>query len=89
MFSGEGSDENMPTTELSDVPSEGLPLLDVMVTAGLIASKGEGRRLIEQGGVSVNGDKVSDVYLVLTKDSLKEGVKIKKGKKIFHKVILK
>ena len=89
LFSGEGSDENMPTTELSDVPSEGLPLLDVMVTAGLIASKGEGRRLIEQGGVSVNGDKVSDVYLVLTKDSLKEGVKIKKGKKIFHKVILK
>ncbi len=89
LFSGEGSDENMPTTELDSVPEEGLPLLDAMVTAGLIASKGEGRRLIEQGGVSVNGEKVTDVYQVLSKASLKEGVKIKKGKKIFHKIILK
>lgn len=89
LFSGEGSDENMPTTELDSVPEEGLSLLDAMVTAGLIASKGEGRRLIEQGGVSVNGEKVTDIYQTLSKASLKEGVKIKKGKKIFHKIILK
>ena len=88
LFSGEGSDENMPTTEL-DIPSEGLPLLDAMLQAGLIASKGEGRRLIEQGGVAVDGEKVSDVYLVLSKDKLTEGVKIKKGKKVFHKIIAK
>ena len=88
LFSGEGSDENMPTTEL-DVPNEGLQLLDAMVAAGLITSKGEGRRLIEQGGVTVDGEKVSDVYLVLSKDKLTEGVKIKKGKKVFHKIVTK
>ena len=89
LFSGEGDDLNMPTTELENVGDEGIALLDAMVTAQLIASKGEGRRLIEQGGVSVNGEKVNDVYLMLSKDQLKDGVKIKKGKKIFHKVILK
>ena len=88
LFSGEGSDENMPTTEL-DVPMEGLPLLDAMLAAGLITSKGEGRRLIEQGGVSVDGEKVTDVYLVLSKERLAEGVKIKKGKKVFQKIIAK
>ena len=88
LFSGEGSDENMPTTEL-DVPAEGLPLLDAMVAAGLITSKGEGRRLIEQGGVSVDGEKVTDVYLVLSKERLAEGVKIKKGKKVFQKIVAK
>jgi len=89
LFSGEGDDNNMPTTELDNVPSEGIQLLDAMVIAKLIASKGEGRRLIEQGGVSVNGDKVEDVYFTLSKEQLKEGVKIKKGKKVFHKIIFK
>ena len=89
LFSGEGDDQNMPTTEFDSVSDEGIQLLDAMVIAKLIASKGEGRRLVEQGGVSVNGDKVTDVYFVLTKDMLKEGVKIKKGKKVFHKIILK
>ena len=89
LFSGEGDDENMPTTELNDAPEEGLALLDAMVMANLITSKGEGRRLIEQGGVSVNNEKVTDVYALLTKDMLKAGVKIKKGKKVFHKIILK
>ena len=89
LFSGEGNDENMPTTELENVPEEGIQLLDAMVSANLIASKGEGRRLIEQGGVSVNNEKVTDVYMVLTKEMLKEGVKIKKGKKVFHKVVVK
>ena len=89
LFSGEGNDENMPTTELENVPEEGLPLLDAMVTAQLITSKGEGRRLIEQGGVSVNGEKVTDVYFLLTREMLEEGAKIKKGKKVFHKIVLK
>ena len=88
LFSGEGNDENMPTTELENVSEEGIQLLDAMIAANLITSKGEGRRLIEQGGVSVNNEKVTDVYMVLTKEMLKEGVKIKKGKKVFHKVIL-
>lgn len=89
LFSGEGDDENMPTTELDNIEGDGVQLLDAMIIAKLIASKGEGRRLIEQGGVSVNGEKVNDVYLLLTKEMLKEGVKIKKGKKVFHKIILK
>ena len=89
LFSGEGDDQNMPTTELDNVPEEGIQLLDAMVITKLITSKGEGRRLIEQGGVSVNGDKVTDVYCLLTKAMLQGGVKIKKGKKVFHKIILK
>ena len=89
LFSGEGNDENMPTTELENVGAEGIQLLDAMIAASLITSKGEGRRLIEQGGVSVNNEKVTDVYMVLTLEMLKEGVKIKKGKKVFHKVIAK
>ena len=89
LFSGAGDDSNMPTTELENVPEEGIQLLDAMVIAKLIASKGEGRRLIEQGGVSVNDEKVTDVYLVLTKPMLASGVKVKKGKKIFHKLTLK
>ena len=89
LFSGQGDDNNMPTTELDNVPEEGLPLLDAMVIAKLITSKGEGRRLVEQGGVSVNGEKVTDVYFVLTKEMLKEGVKVKKGKKVFQKIVLK
>ena len=89
LFSGEGNDENMPTTELENVGAEGIQLLDAMIAANLITSKGEGRRLIEQGGVSVNNEKVIDVYMVLTPEMLKEGAKIKKGKKVFHKVIAK
>ncbi len=89
LFSGEGSDENMPTTELDNVPEEGISLLDAMVIAKLITSKGEGRRLIEQGGVSVDGDKITDVYFILSKASLTQGVKIKKGKKVFHRIVAK
>ena len=89
LFSGEGNDENMPTTELENIGPEGIQLLDAMLAANLITSKGEGRRLIEQGGVSVNNEKVTDVYMVLTLEILKEGAKIKKGKKVFHKVIAK
>ena len=89
LFSGEGYDENMPTTELDNVDDNGISLLDAMVNAKLITSKGEGRRLIEQGGVSVNGEKVTDVYMNLSKELLLEGVKIKKGKKVFHKIIAK
>ena len=64
-------------------------LLDLLVLTKLAASKGEGRRLIEQGGLSINGEKVSDVNLKIKKEDLAEPIKIKKGKKAFHKVILK
>ena len=89
LFSGQGSDENMPTTELDSVSEEGELLLNLLVQAGLTTSKGEGRRLVEQGGLSVNGEKVSDPNLLISKADLLEGIKVKKGKKVFHKIILK
>ena len=90
LFSGEGDDANMPTTELSEAElGEGIGLLDLLVLTKLAASKGEGRRLIEQGGLSINGEKVNDVNLKIKKEDLLEPIKIKKGKKAFHKVVLK
>ncbi len=86
LFSANKSAENMPTTELSLTEAE-YGLLDVMLEAKLIPSKGEGRRLIQQGGVSVNDEKITDVAYMLSADSLREGVIIKKGKKVYHRVI--
>ena len=89
LFSGEGDDANMPTTELESVPNEGEGILNLLVAASLVASKGEGRRLVEQGGITLNGDKVTNPNMVVPVELLKEGIKIKKGKKVFHKIILK
>ena len=90
LFSGKGSDENMPTTEIAaaDVPCDGYPILDLMMTCGLIPSKGEGRRLVQQGGVTVNEEKITDPFFKVTADMLRDGVKIRKGKKVFHKAIM-
>ena len=90
LFSGEGDDANMPTTELNkDEIGEGMGLLDLLVLTKLAASKGEARRLIDQGGISINGEKVNDSTLRLKIEDFSDGIKIKKGKKAFHKVILK
>ena len=89
LFSGSGDDANMPTTELEEASMEGELLLDLLMKAGLTTSKGEGRRLVEQGGISVDNEKVTDPNLVVSLEELKNGIKIKKGKKIFHKIILK
>jgi len=89
LFSGEGDDTHMPTTELDVSTLEEKPLLEIMILAGLASSKGEGRRLIEQGGISIDGEKISDVNLMIKKEDLLKGIKIKKGKKIFHRVIVK
>lgn len=87
LFSGEGNDANMPTTEIE--LENDIVLLDLLVLTKLAASKGEARRLIDQGGISLNGNKISDINLRITKNDLKEPIKIKKGKKAFHKVVLK
>ena len=90
LFAGGADDSNMPTTELddSDFDEEGkATVLSLMIKAEMIKSNGEGRRLIQQGGVSVNDKKLSDVWSTLTKDELKDGVIIKKGKKVFRKFI--
>ena len=90
LFAGGGDDSNMPTTTLADtdVPAEGLGIIDLMSKCGLVASRGEARRLIEQGGVSVNGEKVPNIDRVVTKDEIAAGAVIKKGKKIFHKAVI-
>jgi tyrosyl-tRNA synthetase len=90
LFSGVGDDSNMPTTEIEAAEAEnGIAIMDLMMICKLTASKGEARRLIQQGGVSVDGEKVNSIDLVITKEQLTEGVKIKKGKKVFHKAVIK
>ncbi|MBQ8869125.1 MAG: tyrosine--tRNA ligase [Oscillospiraceae bacterium] len=91
LFSGQGDDTNMPTTELADadVADDGMGIIDLMLACSLASSRGEARRLIEQGGVSVDGEKVTAIGAVIAKTDLVSGVKIKKGKKVFHRAIIK
>ena len=91
LFSGVGMDENMPTTEIvsADVAESGMNVLDFLMASTLFASKGEARRLVQQGGLSLDGEKVTDIDYVVEKARLIDGVVIKKGKKVFHKVIAK
>ncbi len=87
LFGGEGNTENMPSTELT--LQDSLGILDILVKTKLAPSKGEGRRLIEQGGITVQDKKISDPTTQLTKEDFPEGfIIIKKGKKVYHKVIL-
>ena len=88
LFSGEGDDASMPTTEV-ETGGDGIGIIDLLIACGLASSRGEARRLIQQGGVSVNGEKVPDQDLTVSADDLREGVKIRKGKKVFHRAVLK
>ena len=90
LFSGAADHENMPSTKLDAelVKDGGVGLLAAMVAAGLCGSNREARQLVQQGGVLVDGEKVTDPKAVLTVDALKKGVVIKKGKKVYHKVAL-
>jgi tyrosyl-tRNA synthetase len=85
LFAGGGDDSNMPTTVLNFEGDEIL-LIDVLVDTKLTASRGEAKKLIQQGGVSIEDEKITDLGYKLTRENLSEGVKIKKGKKIYHKV---
>jgi len=88
LFSGGESGGSIPETAIDSV--DDLLLVDLMQTCGLTASRGEGRRLIKQGGVSVNGEKVTDEFLAVAENLFENGeMMIKKGKKVFHKVVLK
>lgn len=91
LFAGGGDDSNMPTTELqdADVPDNGVNILDLLVTCKLVPSKSEARRNVQQGGVLLDGEKVDDIAFVVSKDALKAGVKIRRGKKVYHRVIIK
>ena len=87
LFGGGADDANMPTTVLNDADfvNGEIGLLDLMVKGELIASKGEGRRLIQQGGISVDGEKITDATISFSSEKIKDGIVVKKGKKIFHK----
>ena len=91
LFSGKGNTENMPTVELvaDDFNDDNVLVADIMIKAGIAKSKGECRRLIEQGGVSIDDEKVTEPFKSLSKADFEKGyVIIKKGKKVFYKAIL-
>ncbi len=91
LFSTGGDTSNMPSTTLTaeDLTDGVIGLLDLMLKCGLVPSKKEARRLIDQGGVEVNGQKVSDAAMMIDRDQLTgEGLTIKKGKKVFHRAYL-
>ena len=92
LFGGGGDKASMPSTELAAEQFEDgqIGVLNLLVACGLAPSKGEARRLVQQGGVSVNDEKVADVNAVLAQELFAgEGVIIKKGKKVFHRAALK
>jgi len=87
-----GNAENMPTTILTeaDLAEGNLDAITLLVTSGLVPSRSEGRRAIEQGGVAIDGEKVTDIKQQIEKDSLSgDGIILKRGKKNFRKVVLK
>ena len=87
LFAGGADNSHMPETVLTDddFTDGSIMLLDMMVKAGIIKSKGEGRRLITQGGVSVNDEKATDPNMSFTIDDFVNEIIVKKGKKVFHK----
>ena len=90
LFSGAADHEHMPSTQLDAalVKDGAVGLLAAMVAAGLCGSNREARQLVQQGGVLVDGEKITDPKAVLTTEALTEGVVIKKGKKVYHKITL-
>ena len=90
LFSGGSNSADMPSTKLEDEDfTDGrISLLDMMIKAGMIKSKGEGRRLIQQGGISVLDEKVTDTFKDFSKEDFNEEIIVKKGKKVFRKFYL-
>ncbi len=90
LFGAGANTANMPTTQLTDGDfTDGqIAVLDLLVKTGLAASKGEGRRLIQQGGLTIKDEKVTDPNAAFVKADFEQGLVIKKGKKVFHKAVL-
>ena len=90
LFSGGADSADMPSTQLADEDfADGKALLlDIMLKGGMIKSKSEGRRLIQQGGVTAGGEKVTDVNQTFDRAAFTDGLTVKKGKKVFHKFYL-
>ena len=90
LFAGGGSNENMPTTEIteSELNDGAIDIMTVLVRSGLCASKSEARRNIQQGGITVNDEKITDISKSFGADELKKGIIVRRGKKNYSKVIL-
>ncbi|MBR6413777.1 MAG: tyrosine--tRNA ligase [Oscillospiraceae bacterium] len=90
LFAGGADDSNMPTTELTaDRLTDGaIDVISLLVACKLVATRSEGRRLIQGGGVLVNEEKIDSLDRSFTQEDLKAGLKIRKGKKVYHKAIL-
>ena len=90
LFSAGVSSENMPTVSLSegDFTDGKIAVTDALIKAGIAKSKGEGKRLIEQGGITVNDEKITDVFAAVERTAFDGEVILKKGKKIFKKLIV-
>ena len=91
LFAGGGNTENMPSTTLTDADfTEGaIDLLGVLVKTGLTGTRSDARRAVEQGGVTVDGEKITDVKAVIKKEQIgPEGLVIRRGKKAYHKIVL-
>ncbi len=90
LFGTGADDSNMPSTELTQAQLGGgtIAVTDLLVACKLAGTKSEARRLIQQGGVSINGTKITDVAAAVDEAQLRKGLKIRKGKKVFHRVFL-
>ncbi|MDO4744639.1 MAG: tyrosine--tRNA ligase, partial [Clostridia bacterium] len=90
VFGAGADDSNMPTFELPETEiNAGLNIVDLLAVSGLAPSKGEARRLVQQGGVSIDGNKIDDIAYIITKDIFTDGkIVVKKGKKVFLKIVL-
>ena len=91
LFAGGGSNENMPTTELeaSELTDGAMDIMTLLVRSGLCASKSEARRNIQQGGVTVDDEKVSDISKSYSEEELKKGIVLRRGKKNYNKILIK
>ena len=85
-----GASENMPTTVLTagDLTDGKINILAILEKTGIAPSRSQGRTLVSQGGISVDGEKVTDTYKEFSADELKQGIVVKKGKKIFIKIVI-
>ena len=90
LFSGQMDTENMPSTKLTaeDLTDGKIGLLTLLVKAKLVNSNREARQIIQQRGIALDGEKVTEVGLFLTEEQLRKGIVIKKGQKVYHKVSL-
>ena len=90
LFGGAGQSGDMPTTTLSaeDLTDGAIDLMSLLVKTGLCSTKSDARRTIQQGGITLDDEKVKDFAMTLSEEQLKKGLVLKRGKKLFHKVVL-